>query len=102
MSQLSINNKIKICNQILKPIWLYDIPLWGCASDCHVKRIQTFQNKVLQNMVNAPWYVRNSDLHRDLGIPDIVGEIKRFATKYESRLHQHTNVEAIQFLNNET
>lgn len=100
-SQLSIHNKIKIYNQVLKPIWVYGIQLWGCARDSHIKRIQTFQNKVLRNMVGAPWYVRNSDLHRDLGIPEVAAEIGRFATKHESRLHQHTNAEAIQLLNNE-
>lgn len=30
---------------------------------------QAFQNKVMRNTVNASWYVFNSNLHRDLGIP---------------------------------
>ena len=50
--------------------------------------------------MNAPWYVRNSDIHRDLGIPDVATEIQRFAAKHEARLHQHVNIEAIQLLNN--
>lgn len=99
-SQLSIHNKILIYNQILKPIWLYGIQLWGCAKETNIRCIQTFQNRVLRNMVSAPWYIRNSDLHRDLRIPDVASEIKRFAAKHESRLHQHINVEAIQLLDN--
>jgi hypothetical protein len=100
-SSMSIQNKIMIYNQILKPVWMYGIQLWGCAKYSNTKCIQTFQNKVLRNMVNAPWYVRNRDLHRDLGIPDVASEMKRFAIKHESRLHQHVNEEVLQLLDNQ-
>lgn len=92
-SKLPIQNKILVYNQILKPVWVYGSQLWGCAKQSQIKRIQTFQNKVLRNMVNAPWYVRNSDLHRDLGIQDVASEIKRIADKHRVRLLQHVNNE---------
>jgi hypothetical protein len=38
--------------------------------------------------------------HRDLGVRMITAEIKRTSKKHEDRLHQHTNVEAIQLLDN--
>ena len=100
-SQLSIYNKVIIYKQILKPVWTYGIQLWGCAKPCHIKRIQTFQNKVLRNIVNAPWYCRNSDIHRDLGMDDVTEEIQNYAQKHETRLHHHVNVEAIQLLDND-
>lgn len=100
-SKLSISNKVLIYYQILKPVWLYGIQLWGCASDSNIKCIQTFQNKVLRNIVDAPWYVRNSDIHRDLQIPTVKEEIKRFAGKHEARLHLHVNAEALQLLDNQ-
>ena len=62
--------------------------------------IQRFQNKVLRAIVNAPWYVRNAELHRDLKMEMVAAEIKRFARKHEERLHRHDNVEAIQLLEN--
>jgi hypothetical protein len=62
--------------------------------------IQRFQNKVLRAIVDAPWYVRNADLHRDLKMEMVTAEIKRFARKHEERLHHHDNVEAIQLLDN--
>jgi hypothetical protein len=52
-------------------------------------------------MVNAPWYARNSDIQRDLGIRMVPAEIKRIAKNHKDRLHQHTNVEVIQLLDNE-
>ena len=97
-SKMTINNKILIYNQILKPVWLYGIQMWGCTSDSNIKIIQSFQNKVLRSIVGAPWYVRNSDIHRDLGIPMVKEEIKRYAGKHEARLHLHINAEALQLL----
>jgi len=51
-------------------------------------------------IVNAPWYIRNSDLHRDLELDVVSSEIQRFAQKHEERLHHHENVEAIKLLDN--
>jgi hypothetical protein len=99
-SQLSIHNKIVVYKQILKPIWTYGIQLWGCASKTNVNIIQTFQNKVLRNIVDAPWYVRNDKIHRDLKIPTVIEEIKTFATRHEERLHGHINPEVLQILDN--
>ena len=88
-------------NQVLKPIWIYGIQLWGCAKDSCIKVIQTFQNKVLRNVINAPWYVRNKDIHRDLAIPMVKDEVKRIAGKHHARLQKHINAEALQLLDME-
>ena len=56
--------------------------------------------KVLRDIVNAPWYIRNTDLHRDLNVEMVTAVIRRFARKHEARLHHHVNVEAIQLLDN--
>jgi hypothetical protein len=53
-------------------------------------------------MLNAPWYARNSDIHRDLGIRMVTAEIKRAAKKHEDRLHEQSNVEAMQLLDIES
>ena len=98
-SGLSLYNKTTIYNHIIKPIWMYGIHLWGCAKDSNIKIIQKFQNKVLREMVNAPWYIRNTDIHRDLGIP--TEEIKRVARKHEERLYLHENAEILQLLENQ-
>jgi hypothetical protein len=36
-------------------------------------------------MVNAPWYIRNNDLHIDLQVDAVSTEIQRFAQKQEGR-----------------
>ena len=100
-SSLSIYNKILIYNQILKPIWCYGIQISGCAKQSNLNIIQTFQNKVLRDIVNAPWYIRNSDLHRDLKVPQVTEEIRKYARKHKERLSQHVNAEASRLIRNQ-
>lgn len=90
-SNLSINNKLMVYNQVIKPIWAYGIQIWGCAKDHVIGKIQRFQNKILRVIVNAPWYIRNSDLHRDLEINTIRDEIQNQALKHKTRLEHHPN-----------
>ena len=45
-------------------------------------------------MVDAPWYVRNSIIHKDLGIPEVDEEIKKIAKRHDKRLQEHPNLEA--------
>jgi hypothetical protein len=99
-SALSLHNKLVLYTQMLKPVWTYGIQLWGCAAQSTIAVIQRFQNKVLRDIVNAPWYVRNVNLHRDLNMEMVTTAIRRFARNHEARLHQHVNVEAIQLLDN--
>jgi uncharacterized protein YeeX (DUF496 family) len=98
-SELSVHNKLTLYKQVIRPAWSYGIQLWGCASDSNIQVIQRFQNKVLKCIVNAPWYVRNNDLHRDLGIETVTDIITKFAKSHEKRLQDHMNIEASRLLN---
>jgi len=98
-SALSIQNKLLLYKQVLRRIWTYGRQLWGCACQSNVEIIQRFENKVLRNIVNAPWYVRNEDLHRDLKVDVIEEVIKKNAVSHEQRLIRHVNNEASQLLN---
>ena len=97
-SSLTIYNKLLLYKQIIKPIWTYGIQLWGCTKPTNVRIIQTFQNKVLRNLINAPWYIKNINIHRDLKVDMVDTLIKKFAVSHENRLHHHVNTEAIQLL----
>jgi hypothetical protein len=77
------------------------VDLWyGFTKPSNIAVIQRFRNRVLRNIVGAPWYVRNTDLHRDLRIEMVTVEVRRFVRKHEKRLLHHDNVEAIQLLDN--
>jgi len=62
--------------------------------------MKIFQNKLIRNIVDAPWYIRNADLHRDLQMEMVTIEMGKFTKKHEERLLHHANVEAIQLLDN--
>ena len=49
------------------------------------------QFKVLRMIVNAPWYIRNTDLYRDLGIKAVAHEIQRYAKDHVLHLRQHVD-----------
>jgi len=51
---LSTQNKLVLYKQILKPVWIYGIQLWGCTKPSNIAIIQRFQNKVLGDIINAP------------------------------------------------
>ena len=87
-----------IYKQILRPVWSYGIQLWGCASASNIQVIQRFQNKVLRCIVNAPWFIRNSDLHRDLQMELVADIIARFANSHQLRLQNHINIEVFRLL----
>ena len=60
----------------------------------------TISKQGLRNIVNAPWYIRNTDLQSDLQMEIVTNEFWKFAKKHEERLLYHVNVEVIQLLDN--
>ena len=83
---------------ILKPIWTYGIELWETASNSYIEILQRFQSKVLCPITKAPFYVTNKNLHKDLKIPFIKEETRKFSSSYLERLSNHTNVLAVTHL----
>jgi hypothetical protein len=90
-SKLSTNNKLLIYKAILKTLWTYGIQLWGTTSNSNIKILEHFQSKVLRLIVDAPWYVSNSVIHKDLQIPTVKEEISCFSSLYVVRFGAHTN-----------
>jgi hypothetical protein len=70
-SKLSTTNKLLLYTTILKPIWTYGIQLWGTASTSNIDILERFQSKVLRMIVDAPWYVPNNLIRRDLHISTV-------------------------------
>ena len=92
-------NNTSACETSFDPGY-WDLELCGCTKQSNTDIIQRFQNKVIRNIVDAPWYIRNADLRRDLQMEMVTNEIDKFAKKREERVLHHVNVEAIQLLDN--
>ncbi|CAB0035793.1 unnamed protein product [Trichogramma brassicae] len=91
-STLTLENKLLLYNSMLKSIWTYSIQLWGAASKSNIEIIERLQSKTLRCLVNAPWFVTNEDIRKDLKVPTVVKEeICKFSDKYKDRLKNHPN-----------
>jgi hypothetical protein len=74
-----------------QPIWTYGIQLWGTASTSNIEILERFQPKALLIIVDAPWYVPNKHIRRDLQMPSVKEEICRYSNQYYTRLTTHPN-----------
>jgi hypothetical protein len=77
-SLLSLSNKLLLYKTILKPIWTYGIQLWGTVFTSNIEILERFQSKALRIIVDAPWYVPNSHIRRDLQMTSVKEEICRY------------------------
>jgi hypothetical protein len=90
-SKLSTSNKLLMYKTILEPIWTYGTKLWGTASTSNIEILERFQSKALRMIVDAPWYLPNTVIRRDIQIPTVKEEIRRYSSQYSARLSTHPN-----------
>lgn len=85
-SSLKPNCSLLLYKSILRPLVTYASEVWGGTHQSKINRLQVFQNKVLRQAVDAPWFVRNSQLHRDLKIEPIIDFITKKYQNFSSNL----------------
>ncbi|GFV43650.1 RNA-directed DNA polymerase from mobile element jockey [Trichonephila clavipes] len=90
-SLLSLENKVILYKQILRPVITYGSPVWGAAATTHMKKIHVIQNKILRVMTNAPWYVRNDVIHNDLHMERITNYITKLSRNVFKSIESHDN-----------
>ncbi|KAJ4448855.1 hypothetical protein ANN_00246 [Periplaneta americana] len=61
-------------------------PVWGIANKTHKHRLQVLQNKFLRTATNAPWFVRNQQLHQELGILPLEQYIHSMSKSFFNKL----------------
>jgi hypothetical protein len=61
------------------------------ASTFNIEILERFQSKALRMIVDAPWYVPNTVIRRDLQTPTVNEEIRRYSSLYCARLSAHPN-----------
>lgn len=88
---LSISTKRLLYLSFVRPIWQYASGLYGSASDSQLKRIQVQQNRVLRLITDAPWYVRNSIIHKDLDVPEVKEVVHQTYRQLYASIKNHAN-----------
>jgi len=85
-SNLSLNNKLLIYKQIIRPAMTYGIRIWGTSKNSNINKFQAFQSINLRYLTNSPWYVSNRSLHKDLKLPTI----SKLASNHYKKFHTNT------------
>jgi hypothetical protein len=70
-SQLSLADKLLVYEAILKPIWTYDIQLWGNVSNYNIHILENVPVKSPTNSNRRPWYVPNAVIKHDLLVTSV-------------------------------
>ena len=68
-SDVSVRKRVLLYKQLIRPMMGYACPAWRSAARSHARRPQVLQSKCLRLATCAPWYVRNRQIHEDLGLP---------------------------------
>jgi len=82
---------LRLQHQIYK-IWTYGVQLWGKASNSNIDILERFQSKVLRIFTDAPWYVPNTMIRRDLQVLPVRQEVRNYSITYRHRLENHPNM----------
>jgi hypothetical protein len=75
----------------IKPIWQYACSIWNSASHTHIDKIQVLQNRILRMALNAPWYVRNTTINKDIKLPFVTETLHNSYSRHHSTLTDHPN-----------
>ncbi|GFW54514.1 RNA-directed DNA polymerase from mobile element jockey [Trichonephila clavipes] len=85
-SKLAIRHKVLLYKSIIRPVMSYGSQIWGSAGMCYLKKLHTLTNSFLRQIVNAPWFVRNEVIYRDLKIKPFLPHIKDLSKRFFDKL----------------
>ena len=72
--------------QLIRPMMDYACPAWRSAARTHVRRLQVLKSKGFRLATGAPWYVSNSQIHEDLGVPLFADHMRALTASFNSKL----------------
>jgi hypothetical protein len=90
-SQLPLENKLLVYKAILQLFWTCGVQMWGSASNSNIEILEIFQSKVLRINTDAPWYVPNAVIKRDLKVLSVRQAVRNYSVTYRQRLDGHPN-----------
>ncbi|GFU02366.1 RNA-directed DNA polymerase from mobile element jockey [Trichonephila clavipes] len=76
---------------ILKPLLTYASPIWTHAARTNIDLIESFQNLILRQILDAHWYMRDADIRAACNIPTIRQTIRKLAITLFSNVDGHDN-----------
>jgi hypothetical protein len=90
-SKMFIQNKVTIYRTIVRPAMMYGSAVWGNVCNRQLHKLQVVLNKFLRAAFKAPWFVRNTQLHREAKLPTIKDFLQDVARKFFENAAVHPN-----------
>ena len=84
-SPLSKENKMLIFKAIFHAVMFYAAPVWAKSANCHIKKIQIMQNKILKLILNKPWYFSTVSLHQTSNVEFISEKLLRVTNNFNTK-----------------
>lgn len=81
-SNLDKKNKVQLINACIKSILTYASPAWATISNSGIKRLAGSFNKKLKTALDAPRYMRNINMYKDLNMPSLEDFINQANAKF--------------------
>jgi hypothetical protein len=85
-SDLSVRNGVLLYKQLIRPMMDYACSALRTSYRSHVRMIQVLQSNCLRLATGALWYVRNRQIHEDLGDPLFADHIRVLSANFDSKL----------------
>lgn len=90
-SQLTTTLKLLLINMVIRPTMSYASVAWGHAAKTHIKSLTSLENRYIRNAIGAPWFIRNSQIHREFNIVPFHNHIRDRAKKLYLIAPNHDN-----------
>lgn len=84
-SALNIDNKMLILKLIFHAVLFYAAPVWAKSANCHLKRLQILQNKLLKLIHNLPRYYSTARLHQIANVQLVAVKIDKLSENFNAR-----------------
>ena len=85
-SPLSLENKVTVYKQIIRPAIVYAAPIFACSSDTQLARIQVMQNRIIRCITKSRMRTRIVDMHRWTKTETIKDHVFKLAEKFYNTL----------------
>ncbi|GBM61594.1 putative RNA-directed DNA polymerase from transposon X-element [Araneus ventricosus] len=90
-SKLSLRNKLLLYKTLMRPIMSYASPVWGAAAKTPINKLEIAQNKIARQITQAPWYVRNKQIQKELKLTSVLDFFRKLASKFFNNIDNSTN-----------
>lgn len=84
-SKLNIENKSLILKAVFHAMMFYAAPVWSTSAQCHTKKLQITQNKLLKMIHNLPWHHSTRRLHTLANVELVNNKIQRLTLNFNTR-----------------